>query len=560
MEPTSSPDNARSTRGLARFWPATRDAEDEAATPAGTGAQATPTSETEMVALGSRRAAEADGSLDGLAGPTPVRPPLSPFASAAPGPGGPAGSPGDAPRPLSSPAGPFGGPGGPSAPANGGPANGGLSDNGPGDGGPGDRGPASPAPVSAAPAGGLHEAADRDPDHSGVDDGEEPGSAAVESAAVNPWDRDPGSFGGFDLGGRNGRFLFGGHQPAESPAGRNGLNGHGPGATNGVELNGRTTGAGPDTSAVQDPGPADRGDENGRDDMNGRSGIPGVPGTDEPDPATPVSGPAGAADDPAGHRAPDAEQRRQAAGWASVPTTTHPVVSPTSGVPTSGAPASAAPVSPARGFGYGQPPAYTPALPDPAAGPVSGVPAPRAAAASIPVPAAPPVKPPAGAGREDTSGPVGITFGHGGGTGPAPADEDDSRTSGPRRSASLEDAEPVRRGRRAAPDEPAGARPEDAPLRPGDVAAGHIAFWDDDATRHFRAAWHEVKAEFVDDPVAALTRAHDLLTDAVNELTEALLAERDELDPLRGDGTPDTESMRMAMRGYREFLDRILAL
>ena len=69
-----------------------------------------------------------------------------------------------------------------------------------------------------------------------------------------------------------------------------------------------------------------------------------------------------------------------------------------------------------------------------------------------------------------------------------------------------------------------------------------------------------MKAEFVDDPERALTRAHDLLTDAVNELTEALLAERDELDPLRGTATPDTESMRMAMRGYREFLDRILAL
>ncbi|MFI5897241.1 hypothetical protein ACIA5D_44825 [Actinoplanes sp. NPDC051513] len=140
-------------------------------------------------------------------------------------------------------------------------------------------------------------------------------------------------------------------------------------------------------------------------------------------------------------------------------------------------------------------------------------------------------------------------------------DEGGPRPPAPRRSASLEDAEPARRGRRAAPDpdsdDEAG---DDQPLRPGDVAAGHIAFWDDDATRHFRAAWHEVKAEFVDDPERALTRAHDLLTDAVNELTEALLAERDELDPLRGTATPDTESMRMAMRGYREFLDRILAL
>ena len=123
----------------------------------------------------------------------------------------------------------------------------------------------------------------------------------------------------------------------------------------------------------------------------------------------------------------------------------------------------------------------------------------------------------------------------------------DDKTT-PRRSTSLEDV-----------DEP--KRPsEKSPLRPGDVGETHISFWDEEATKHFRSEWHEVKAEFVDDPVAALTRAHDLLTDAVNELTESLLAERDELDPLHTTATPDTESMRMAMRGYREFLDRILAL
>jgi hypothetical protein len=110
-----------------------------------------------------------------------------------------------------------------------------------------------------------------------------------------------------------------------------------------------------------------------------------------------------------------------------------------------------------------------------------------------------------------------------------------------------------RAGRRAADS-------GDAPLRPGDVSMLQIAFWDEEAIAHFRGKWHEIKADFVDDPVAALTRAHDLLTDAVNELTEAMLAERDELDPLRTTSTPDTESMRMAMRGYREFLDRILAL
>jgi hypothetical protein len=133
----------------------------------------------------------------------------------------------------------------------------------------------------------------------------------------------------------------------------------------------------------------------------------------------------------------------------------------------------------------------------------------------------------------------------------------------------LGDVDEPRIGRRAARSDadPAAEHPgvafdgrAEAPMRPGDVGETHISFWDDEAVRHFRSEWHEVKAEFVDDPVTALTRAHDLLTDAVNELTESMLAERDDLDPLRTTSSPDTESMRMAMRGYREFLERILAL
>jgi hypothetical protein len=156
-----------------------------------------------------------------------------------------------------------------------------------------------------------------------------------------------------------------------------------------------------------------------------------------------------------------------------------------------------------------------------------------------------------------------------------------------RRSTSLDDADnPRPRGRRAAPDDgdhadgqrrdtaPVGSSGRDdaghaapgpggngdAPMRPGDVDETLIAFWDDKAIERFRGAWHEVKGDFVDDPVNALTRAHGLITEAVSELAESLLAERDQLDPLRTTATPDTESMRMAMRGYREFLERILAL
>jgi hypothetical protein len=460
-------------------------------------------------------------------------------------------------------------------------------------------------------AGGQHEAREGDPDHSGASVTGEDAAQAVESSRANPWDRDAGTIGGFGLGGRNGRFLFGGRTPADEH--RPGLNGH-----SGPELNGRPSKPDTEPSTVDGPAaadaaePAEASDENGRDDMNGRAGFT-APGDVPAEEATTGEHPGG-------------DPRRQATGWASVPTSTNPIVTPTSGAPVSAQPVSPgfppkgltfpdgpAPKGPgfsapsdgpggtaskragfpapsdgpgagtnpapnARGFSdaptvgapYGQPPSYVPALPDPAAGPVSGVPAPRAAAAAPadapakpddPAPlVTPPVEPielaPVPSSKPVPSGKAAVRT----------ADDDlrgwddegGPRTPSPRRSASLEDAEPIRRGRRAAPD------PDDEPAadqaRPGDVAAGHIAFWDDDATRHFRAAWHEVKAEFVDDPERALTRAHDLLTDAVNELTEALLAERDELDPLRGTATPDTESMRMAMRGYREFLDRILAL
>ncbi|MEU7902445.1 hypothetical protein [Actinoplanes sp. NPDC049118] len=137
-------------------------------------------------------------------------------------------------------------------------------------------------------------------------------------------------------------------------------------------------------------------------------------------------------------------------------------------------------------------------------------------------------------------------------------DDDDHGAPAPRRAASLDDAAEAPAGRRAA--RAAETDAADTPLRPGDVHETSITFWEEAASEQFRAEWHEIKAQFVDDPVAALTRAHDLLTEAVHELTESMLAERDDLDPLRGSATPDTESMRMAMRGYREFLDRILAL
>ena len=131
MEPTSSPDNARSPRGLSRFWPVHREDEDPSAEAGPHEMTIARPGETQMVALGSRRVPDPTTAADG--GPIPITPvhgtpvPANPFfpgtpgvafASASRGPvGGPDGPtpnrPGSSPTPGGSGGGPGGGPGGP---------------------------------------------------------------------------------------------------------------------------------------------------------------------------------------------------------------------------------------------------------------------------------------------------------------------------------------------------------------------------------------------------------------------------------------------------------------
>jgi hypothetical protein len=101
---------------------------------------------------------------------------------------------------------------------------------------------------------------------------------------------------------------------------------------------------------------------------------------------------------------------------------------------------------------------------------------------------------------------------------------------------------------------------EMAPLRPGEVAQTTIAVWKPDAAGEFREHLREVQALFVDEPVAAVSQAQSLVADAVRALAEALLAEQLDLDPRQYSDNPDTEALRIALRRYRDFLERVLAL
>jgi hypothetical protein len=119
--------------------------------------------------------------------------------------------------------------------------------------------------------------------------------------------------------------------------------------------------------------------------------------------------------------------------------------------------------------------------------------------------------------------------------------------------------EPVRRDEPIRMDEPAPAAPA-AGLRPGDVTQSPIAVWPGDHAQEIRDRWRDLQVLFIDEPDEAVAGARSLVTEAVRILTERLLAEQEEFDPARDNEHPDTETLRVAMRRYREFLNRVLAL
>ncbi len=87
-----------------------------------------------------------------------------------------------------------------------------------------------------------------------------------------------------------------------------------------------------------------------------------------------------------------------------------------------------------------------------------------------------------------------------------------------------------------------------------------IALWSEEAVGRLREQWRELQVQFIDDPAEAVNGAKELVTAAIQELADTLRSAQDMLDPYRDGESVDTETMRVAMRRYREFLDRVLAL
>jgi hypothetical protein len=108
---------------------------------------------------------------------------------------------------------------------------------------------------------------------------------------------------------------------------------------------------------------------------------------------------------------------------------------------------------------------------------------------------------------------------------------------------------PPRTTMRDEPVQRTAAREESAPL------------FSEEEGRQFRTRWEEIQTGFVDEPRHAVERADELVAAVMKRLAEVFADERSTLERqwTSGDNV-STEDLRIALRRYRSFFDRLLTI
>ncbi|MFJ5136007.1 hypothetical protein [Streptomyces sp. NPDC088707] len=103
--------------------------------------------------------------------------------------------------------------------------------------------------------------------------------------------------------------------------------------------------------------------------------------------------------------------------------------------------------------------------------------------------------------------------------------------------------------------EPAGTEPA---AEEQDGGSARLLDSDDDAS--FRARWSDIQSMFVDDPREAVHAADALVADVMQQLAATFADHKRNLEGQWGeDDRVDTESLRVALRQYRSFFNRLLS-
>jgi len=78
----------------------------------------------------------------------------------------------------------------------------------------------------------------------------------------------------------------------------------------------------------------------------------------------------------------------------------------------------------------------------------------------------------------------------------------------------------------------------------------------------FRSHWLEIQSRFVDDPGASVKDADELVANVIKSITRSFADKRISLESQwnSGENNISTEDMRVAIKRYRSFFNRLLSL
>lgn len=117
--------------------------------------------------------------------------------------------------------------------------------------------------------------------------------------------------------------------------------------------------------------------------------------------------------------------------------------------------------------------------------------------------------------------------------------------------------EPVREG--IVESQPTGLKAAGKPAR--QQSEPMMPLFSSNETQGLRSRWESLQVAFVDEPRHAVEEADRLVTETINGLSKGFSAEREKLEQQwhRGEDV-STEDLRLALRRYRSFFERLLSI
>jgi hypothetical protein len=98
-------------------------------------------------------------------------------------------------------------------------------------------------------------------------------------------------------------------------------------------------------------------------------------------------------------------------------------------------------------------------------------------------------------------------------------------------------------------DQPGVREPELSPL------------FGEDTEREFHSRWNEIQAGFVDEPRHAVEEADELVAELMQKLAQSFSEQRSALEQQwEKSDKVSTEELRLALRRYRSFFERLLSI